>query len=555
MTSGTRLLLATTALAATWIDPTEPSRFVEATYAVLALYLAYAALLYLAVRRDAVHAAALRYSLPWIDVGVYAVLIGLSGGVNSIYYVLFFFGILIASFQGGFGYGVAVTAVSVLLFVVVGYASRPADPFFDLNRFLLRSAALPVLGYLISYQGGYERRLRSRLALLRDMSTLSNPRYGPHRMLARSLERLRAFYDADLSVAVLSAPDGEGYQLCRVTRGGGNTAPDAEPISTAFAAALLPFDADERVCFRTRFRPGFRTGFRTDGSRSIVSSAVEPRGDAFRDRRPYERVAELLGAAAYLTVPLRAEAGSRGRIFIAGSDPMFDADAGDFLLQAADQIMPALTHIALVERMATRAAEDERQRIALDIHDRIIQPYIGLQIGIGAVEQLASNAADATALPVVRERLAKLSRLTALGVTDLRGYVQGLRDSPASASGLLDSLERFGRRFQEATGIEVVLDAEGDVSVDHRLAEEVFSMASEAVSNVRRHTNAPSVRIVLRQTDERLVLRVENPDDPDRPRGTFVPQSMAQRAAACNGTITVESADGGGTAVIVEIPL
>lgn len=521
MTAGIRVLLSGTVLAATAIDPSEPSRFAAFTYAALALYLGYAVLVYAVVRSERPLSHRLEQALPIIDVGSYAALIGLSGGSNSIYFVLFFFGILTASFRGGLGDGVMVTAISVALFAVVGYMSRPPDPDFDLNRFLVRLVTLPVLGYLIAYRGGYERRLRRRLALLREISVLSNPRFGPHRMLVRALDRLRAFFDGDLALAILPLPGG-GHEVRMVTRQSAGTVPDPQPLPQSMGECLLGFGHDEVVCVP----PG-----------------------ASRDA-----VADRLGAPAYLTVPLRMPASAPGRLYVAGTAPRFAPGDGDFLLQAADQIMPALAHVTLIERMATQAADDERRRIALDLHDRIIQPHLGLQIGLSAAEQLAASSAP-DVLPAVRDRLHRLSELAALGMADLRGYMSDLHGEPRARGGLPDALRRFAARFQDATGIQVTVQCEDDLSIDERLAAEVFSMASEGVSNVRRHTNAPAARVLIRRSDEHLVLRVENAGDPDAPAAPFVPRSIAGRAAAANGTVKVESHPLQGTAVIVDIPL
>jgi signal transduction histidine kinase len=379
-------------------------------------------------------------------------------------------------------------------------------------------------------------------ALLNDIGTLSNPRFGPNRMLARTLELLRAFYDADLCVAILASHDSRGHELRRSTRAAPNSAQDVEEVSAPLAAALLSL-GDERVCFR----PGFR-------GTAVVSSTGGFTADVGSDVSRYRAIAELLGVRAYLTVPLRVGTVTQGRLYVGGDEAAFDRGDEAYLLQAADMIMPVLAHIDLAERMATRAAEDERQRLALDIHDRLIQPYIGLQMGIGAVHQIVSRYPDQVQVPALRERIAKLAELSDLGVQHLRSYTRELRGAPATG-GLLDSLRRFARRFHEATGIQVTLDVDGELRVDDRLAGEIFSMACEAVSNVRRHTEAPSATIRLRAAGERVVLRVENPAGPDAPRKPFVPRSITERATAINGTVRVEVTDEHSTAVVVEIPL
>jgi signal transduction histidine kinase len=532
-----RLLLATTALVVTSIAPPESSRSLTATCVVLAVYMAHAAAICLTARLRNT-STALQYSLPWLDLVACAVLLGLNGW-QSIYFVLFFFGIAVLSLCWGFAAGVSATIASSVLFVVVGYLSHPAGTLFELDQFLLRLISLAVLGYMMASRGEYELRLRRRLGLLRDIGTLSNPRFGPNRMLARALESLRAFHNADFCVAILAAHDSRGHELRRATRARADAAYEPEKISGQLAGALLSF-GDELVCFRRGVRGGV--------------APARGGGDGAEDRSRYQEVAELLGARAYLSVPLRADTRTLGRLYVAADNPAFDGSDGEFLLQAADRIMPVLSHIELIERMATRAEEDERHRIALDIHDRLIQPYIGLQMGINAVCQLVSRYPAPALPPAIRERTAALAELSEVGIQNLRGYVRELRGAPA-AGGMLEALRRFSRRFHEATGIHVTLDIDGELAVSARLAGEIFSMACEAVSNVRRHTCAPSATIALRTAGQRVVLRVENPVEPGAPRKPFIPRSITERAAAINGNVSVELTREGRTAVVVEVPL
>jgi signal transduction histidine kinase len=540
LTAGMRLLLAATALVVTSIAPPESSRALTATYVVLAVYLAHAAAICLTARLRNT-STALQYSLPWLDLVACAVLLGLNGW-QSVYFVLFFFGIAVLSLCRGFASGAAATIASSVLFVAVGYLSHRAGTVFALDQFLLRLIALAVLGYMMAFRGEYELRLRRRLGLLRDIGTLSNPRFGPNRMLARALESLRAFHDADFCVAILATHDSRGHELRRATRARADAAFEPEKISGTLAEVLLSF-GDELVCFR----PGVR------GS-GVVARSVGNGTGITSDPSRYQEVAELLGARAYLSVPLRADTRTLGRLYVAADDPAFDGTDREFLLQAADRIMPVLTHIELIERMATRAEEDERHRIALDIHDRLIQPYIGLQMGINAVCQLVSRYPEPALPPVIRERTATLAALSEVGIQNLRGYVRELRGAPA-ACGMLEALRRFSRRFHEATGIHVTLDVDGELAVSDRLAAEIFSMACEAISNVRRHTCAPSATIALRTAGQRVVLRVENPAEPGAPREPFAPRSITERAAAINGNVSVELTREGRTAVVVEVPL
>src|SRR5262249_59252291 len=178
------------------------------------LYLAYSLVLFtLAVRRRPTIPATVAY---WADVGWYIILIGSSKGTNSIFFFFPFFAILVASFQCGFTAGWRVTLVTTVLFTGVGFAMAPEEPEFELNSFLLRPTSLLVLGYMIACWGGAETMLRRRLALLKDVSVLANPRFGVDRTFGALMERLRAFYAADMCLLVMAEPPAGGYTLRRV---------------------------------------------------------------------------------------------------------------------------------------------------------------------------------------------------------------------------------------------------------------------------------------------------------------------------------------------------
>src|SRR5215211_301963 len=176
MIGAMRLILALSSLLVIYIDPSEPDRFVSVTYATLALYSLYSGVLYYGANAG-------RPLLPsgeahWVDVCWYLVLIALSSGTNSVFFFFFFFAILTAAFRKGFVEGLRVSAVSAFLFTVIGFATTPHDAELELNRFLLRPLYLGVLGYMISFWGGAEITFKRRLALLKEVNTLSNPRFG-----------------------------------------------------------------------------------------------------------------------------------------------------------------------------------------------------------------------------------------------------------------------------------------------------------------------------------------------------------------------------------------
>ena len=211
--------------------------------------------------------------------------------------------------------------------------------------------------------------------------------------------------------------------------------------------------------------------------------------------------------------------------------------------------MPAVENIRLVDRLASDAAEQERQKIARDIHDTVIQPYIGLQIGLSAVLQDLVERDISVATDVER-----LLEMTHSEITSLRRYIGGLKGSGEREGSLVPALRRFSSKFAEATGIDVSVDAESDVVVSDRLAAEVFQMATEGLSNVRRHAQASRVTIRVACCDGNLSMRIDNDDASGAVPALFTPRSISERATALGGRVRVDPRDGG-TAVDVEIPL
>jgi hypothetical protein len=98
-----------------------------------------------------------------------------------------------------------------VLFTGIGFAMAPDEPEFELHGFLLRPTSLFVLGYMIACWGGAETMFRRRLALLKDVSLLANPRFGVDRTFGALMERVRAFYEADMCMLVMAEPPPGGY--------------------------------------------------------------------------------------------------------------------------------------------------------------------------------------------------------------------------------------------------------------------------------------------------------------------------------------------------------
>jgi signal transduction histidine kinase len=264
-----------------------------------------------------------------------------------------------------------------------------------------------------------------------------------------------------------------------------------------------------------------------------------------------ESLITLVDAASFVSVPLHGSLSTIGRLYLTGARrrAFSPADVA-FLLQVMEQIVPVIENIRLVDQLASSAAEEERRRLARDIHDNVIQPYIGFQIGLAAVSQKL-HAGNGN----ITNDIAQLMAITDQAIGTLRGYIHQLPGSGERESVLLAAVRRFIGTFTEATHIAVRIEAAADLYINDRLAAEIFQMIVEGLSNIRRHTHAGFASIQLARQDDDLILRIVN-DGADSAIPThFIPRSIVERATALGGQVHIDHLAGGATQVTVEIPL
>jgi signal transduction histidine kinase len=541
-----RLALALAALAVIYIDPREPDKNVALTYVSLVLYTAYSAAVYASsLRRGARHSRRLTH---WVDVACYLVLISLSSGTNSVFFHFFFFAIFIASFRFGFPEGIRVTVASTVLFSVIGYATAPGGAAFEVDRFLLRPVYLLTLGYMTAYWGGCEIKLTRQLGLLRGVTRLSNPRFDVGYTIGSMLLKLRVFYDADHCLIVLVDPRDNEYRLFRLRREQTAEAVQAELVPAPLARLLLTLPEDCAVVYggKTRMRSLLDSGYYTSDASGAGDCAEE-------FEKSSKLLAETLGAESFISVPLHYRERMIGRLYLSAPPGLFDGEDISHLMQVGEQIMPVIHNIRLLERLASNSAEQERQRLARDIHDSVIQPYLGLQYKLAAIRNKAAEGRE------LGEDIERLFQMTVEEVAGLRGFVRGLKDSEGRADNFASAVGRFAAQFAQNYDLDVKVESKGNFGVNDRLAAELIKIVHEGLSNVRKHSSATASKITLERADRSLLISIENDDprtdDEGAARAQFTPRSISERAEELGGHVEVERAPDGRTLVRVEIPL
>ncbi len=541
MISLMRLILALSALLIIKIDPLQPDRSTALTYSALVLYSLYSAALFLlALRRPKLVSAFTPYA-HWVDVACYLLLVTLSSGTSSIFFFFFFFAVMVASFRKGFKEGLRVAVVSAILFTVIGYASAPAEPHFELNRFLLRPIYLIVLGYMIAYSGGSELVLKRRLALLKEVNRLSNPRFGVDQTIDSIMGQVSAFYEADSCLLVMAEGRGHVARLCE--RRNSHPSVRAESLTPETAAILFGLPPTAAVAYNRARRWSVR------GALAFACDVeTNERLDGLREAS--EALADMLGTQSVVTLPLVRQGKATGRMFLTSDRHRFYPQDVDFLRQVVEHIAPVIENIRLLDRLATEAAEQERQKISRDLHDSAIQPYIGLKLGLDA---LARKVAPGDAISADIE---ELIRMASDQISDLRSLVgnisRGEREREEN-TGLVPAVRRHAAKFTEFYHIKVDVRAETELRINDRLAAEAFQILREGLSNIRRHTRAGSASIDLACAGDQFIMKIGNDGAIDSTEA-FTPRSITERATALGGRTLIEQADGQ-TVVRIEIPL
>ncbi len=204
-----------------------------------------------------------------------------------------------------------------------------------------------------------------------------------------------------------------------------------------------------------------------------------------------------------------------------------------------------------------RGQEEERQRIAKEIHDEPIQSLIHLCRQLDAA--MEDGASDR-----LREQLADL-RALATGITeDLRRLSKGLRPPSLDDLGLPAAVRRIASDLGRRQGIEVELRVEGDrarARLGRDLELGLFRIAQEALNNVDKHAEASHVSVRLSFTNREARLEVVDDGRGFNPAGDWTRSGslgllgMQERATLLGGHLAVVTAPGRGTRIVATLPV
>jgi signal transduction histidine kinase len=254
-----------------------------------------------------------------------------------------------------------------------------------------------------------------------------------------------------------------------------------------------------------------------------------------------------------LYAALRARGALVGLIAIEAHRPhAFGPQHAEVIHGLAEPFGIAMDNARLFRQIRTLAADEERARIARDLHDRVGSSLALIGFSVDRASSVASSG-DA-----VEPVLAELRDHVRSVVVDVRDTLYDLRAEITQEHDLARTTSDFLKRFQERTGITTKFSVtiEGRIPVPHE--RELWQILRESMVNVERHSQATDVTIELRETPEFALLRITDNgvgmgNAPSRPDSYGI-IGMRERATNIGATFSVNETGEGGTEVRVYLP-
>jgi hypothetical protein len=231
-------------------------------------------------------------------------------------------------------------------------------------------------------------------------------------------------------------------------------------------------------------------------------------------------------------------------------------DITDRYLAAAEVAQSRAELRALAARLES-VREEERTRIARELHDELGQALTGLKLDLAWMERRLSRHSQ----PEVVDRCASVLRRLDDVMISVRRIITELRPSVLDQLGLADAIEWQAQDFAARTGLDLELDIDcSGPSPSGAIGSAVFRMLQEALTNVAKHARASRVRVALSIEGE--VLSLDVTDDGrgisrDEMRGSHSLGllGLRERAIALGGSVSVFSEAISGTTVSLRLPL
>lgn len=257
---------------------------------------------------------------------------------------------------------------------------------------------------------------------------------------------------------------------------------------------------------------------------------------------------------SFLGVPILIQGQAYGNLYLCDKvgGESFTALDEDLVVALAGAAAIAIDNARMHARVAEVALLEERDRIARDLHDTVIQRLFAVGLNLQGAIRMSKDSA-------LIERIEQAVDGLDATVRELRSAIFELHTSHLVGQSTRQAVSDVCAEASRALGFEpsVLVDGPIDTAVDSSTAEHLAAVLREALSNVAKHASAHDARVWIRVGGDTLYLRVQDDgvgiDSPDR--GGRGLDNIRQRAQRLGGSTLLSAVDGGGTRLEWTVPL
>ena len=544
----TRVVMAIAALLAIWLDPSQPARYAWVAYASLTCYVVYALALALLAWQSAVSLRRLSLTTHVLDLAFFSLLIYLSEGPSSPFFVYFVFSLVCATLRWRW-HGTLWTAVAALaMFVGMGVygATLVRDPAFVLNRVVIRAVYLALAAALLGYLGAHKRRVDSNMTKLaawprgtfREIPALAQNELA-HAANLLHAPRVLMFWEE---------PEEPWIHL-------------AVWSHNALHLSREPPDAIDRLVAE----PFIDASFFSPDVRVPVPKVLYTSSDGLIswDGVPLDSSVQKRFAIGPVLSSRLHGATFEGRLLFLD---MRRLTPDELVLSdiVAHQVVADMDQFYLSRRLQQAAVTEERLRLARNLHDGLLQSLTGMSLQMAAVRRLLEEN-----LHAARDHLLEIQRLIAEEQRDLRFLVRELKSATLQAStadfSLVTRLEAVSEQIERQWGLRVELAVKlSESQLPTELTHEIYYIVHEALVNAARHACASSVRAEIERQNDHVRITVADNGRGFPFRGHYAlpalmslqlgPAMLRDRVASLGGTLALDST-ASGSCLVICLPL
>jgi signal transduction histidine kinase len=257
--------------------------------------------------------------------------------------------------------------------------------------------------------------------------------------------------------------------------------------------------------------------------------------------------------SSFLGVPIRVRDKIFGNLYVTEKPGGFDEQDEIAVKALAVAAGAGIDSIRMAQELRDSAVREDRNRIAREVHDSIIQNLFAVGLGLQAKSIASADNSD------MRAAMDDAAIAIDAAIAELRRLIYDLHGDLPRRSSLASEIEDLVARLGGPYDVPVVVSVKGSVpELDISLIDDVLQIVREAVSNALRHSGATSIAVSLSADDRLLVLATADNghgfDVPNAPWGLGL-TNMRTRTKRAGGTLDIDSNHGRGTTVEARIPV